>query len=221
MPRPGGFGVPRDRITDMASEDNFRQSALNYLERLNSSFTDGIFELIEELAIDLEKAWKKRSNVFICGNGGSAANALHMANDLHYGIGACGKGPKMHGLRVEALSANVGIVTCLANDTGYENIFANQIRVKGNRDDILIVLSGSGNSENVINAIRAAKKKNMRTYAIVAFDGGLCKDICEDVIHVEVDDMQVAEDSQLIIGHICMQWLNTHKPDKIKPLRHG
>ena len=89
----------------MASEENFKQSALNYLERLNSSFTAEILELVEELALDLEKAWEMRSSVFICGNGGSAANALHMANDFHYGIGACGKGPKMYGLRVEALSA--------------------------------------------------------------------------------------------------------------------
>ena len=205
----------------MASEENFRQSALNYLERLNNSFTAEILELVEELALDLEKAWVKRSNVFICGNGGSAANALHMANDLHYGIGACGEGPKMHGLRVEALSANVGIVTCLANDTGYENIYSNQLTSKADAEDLLIVLSGSGNSPNVINALRKAKELSVKSYAIVAFTGGKCKDLADQAIHFPINDMQIAEDTQLVIGHLCMQWLSSHKPKTMQQVNNG
>ena len=158
------------------------------------------------------QAWKNKKQVFICGNGGSAANALHMANDFHYGIGACGQGPKLPGLRVEALPANCGIVTCLANDTNYENIDAHQLEVKADADDLLIVLSGSGNSANVINALETAKKLKTKSYAIVAFSGGRCKELADCSIHVPVNDMQIAEDTQLIIGHMCMQWLNTHKP---------
>ena len=82
-----------------------------------------------------------RRNVYICGNGGSAANAIHIANDFHYGIGACGPGSKLPGLRIEALPSNTGVITCLANDTGYENIYAHQLEVKSQKDDILIVLS--------------------------------------------------------------------------------
>ena len=203
---------------DMASEENFRQSALSYLAKLNSSFTAEILELVEELAVDLEKAWKERSNVFICGNGGSAANALHMANDFHYGIGACGKGPKIRGLCVEALSANVGILTCLANDTGYENIYSNQLANKANAGDLLIVLSGSGNSPNVVNALRTAKELKVKSYAIVAFTGGKCKDLADQTIHFPINDMQIAEDTQLIVGHLCMQWLNLNKPSQLRPL---
>ena len=116
-----------------------------------------------------------QQQVFLCGNGGSAANALHIANDLHYGIGACGPAPIIPGLRVEALPANTGIITCLANDTGYENIYANQLIVKANQNDLLIALSGSGNSNNIVHAIKAAKGLRMKTVAILAFNGGQCK----------------------------------------------
>ena len=153
-----------------------------------------------------------KRQVFVCGNGGSAANALHIANDLHYGIGACGPAPIIPGMRVEALPANTGIITCLANDTGYENIYANQLEVRANENDILIALSGSGNSINIVKAIETAKQLKMQSVAILAFDGGQCKNLADLAIHFPIDDMQIAEDTQLIIGHLCMQWLNSHKP---------
>ena len=79
-----------------------------------------------------------------------------MANDLHYGIGACGPGTKLPGLRIEALPANSGVITCLANDTGYENIFSHQLQVKARAGDVLIALSGSGNSPNIVRALECA-----------------------------------------------------------------
>ena len=108
----------------------------------------------------LFNAWVNQRQVFLCGNGGSAANALHIANDLHYGVGACGPAPIIPGMRVEALPANTGIITCLANDTGYENIYSNQLKVKANQDDILVALSGSGNSGNIVNAISITGSSN-------------------------------------------------------------
>lgn len=200
---------------------NFQNSALRYLDSLQRCFTPEKLAIVEELAADLLKTWQERRNVFICGNGGSAANAIHMANDLHYGIGACGTDQVHPGLRVEALPANAGILTCLANDTGYENIFSQQLKVKANTGDILIALSGSGNSANIVNALTTASELKMIGYAIVAFDGGRCKDLADRVIHFEIDDMQIAEDTQLIIGHICMQWLNTHKSNHPKVQQHG
>ena len=143
----------------------------------------------------LSDAWKERRQVFICGNGGSAANAIHIANDLHYGIGACGSPPVIPGMRVEALPANTGVITCLANDTGYENIYSEQLIAKANRDDILIALSGSGNSRNIVKAIEAAEKLEMKSVAILAFNGGECKDLADLSIHFPINDMQVAENS--------------------------
>ena len=191
--------------------DSFKRKGQAYLNQLNSVIDDKVMEKIYELAADLYEAWKDGNRVYICGNGGSAANAMHIANDLHYGIGLSMAQTSTPGIRVEALPSNVAIVSCLANDEGYENIYAKQIDVKGDKDDILIVLSGSGKSLNVVNAIKRANEKKMKTYAIVAFDGGTCLKEASRTIHIKKNDMQIAEDSQLIIGHICMKWLREER----------
>ena len=203
------------------STSPFNNSAFCYLERLHTCFNKKNLEAVEKLAKELRKAWIDGRNVFICGNGGSAANALHIANDFHYGIGACGRGAKLPGLRVEALPANTGVITCLANDNGYENIYAHQLEVKSRKNDILIALSGSGNSPNIVKSLQTANRLGVNTFAILAFDGGTSKGIAKTAIHFEVNDMQIAEDTQLIVGHLCMQWLNSHKPDQINSLSDG
>ena len=197
------------------NNNEFIDSAKIYLQSLCGIFSDHIICTIELLANDLLMTWQNGNNVFICGNGGSAANAIHIANDLLYGVGACGPAPQIPGLRVEALSANQGIITCLANDTGYENIFKHQLKVKAQQNDLLIVLSGSGNSTNIVNAILEANIIGLKTYAITAFNGGKCKSIADQTIHFPINDMQIAEDTQLIVGHLCMQWLNKHKPQHL------
>ena len=199
----------------------FAEKAQAYLRLLQNSFLPEHYEAIEILARELREAWTLKKRIFICGNGGSAANALHISNDLHYGIGSCGPGPKIAGLNIEALPANQGIVTCLANDLGYESIFSHQLRVKAQQQDILIALSGSGNSPNIVEAIKTANSLSMKTFAIIAFDGGKCKSLADNVIHFSVNDMQIAEDTQLIVGHICMQWLNAHKPSSLSSLEDG
>ena len=199
----------------MLALSSFNLRTRNYLDQLNSCFSAAIIDQIEILAKDLLAAWVEGRNVYICGNGGSAANAMHLANDFHYGIGACGPGPKLPGLRVEALPANPGLITCLANDMGYGNIYSHQIEVKGRPGDLLIVLSGSGNSGNVVKALETSKRMGLRSYAILAFSGGKCLDLVDVPIHFQIDDMQIAEDTQLVVGHLCMQWLNSNKPEEI------
>ena len=201
--------------------NTFAKSAFSYLERLQGCFDEANLKASEKLAHKLHQAWIDGRNVYICGNGGSAANAIHIANDLHYGIGACGAGKQLPGLRVEALSANSGVVTCLANDTGYDNIFSHQLEVKSKRGDLLIALSGSGNSPNIVKALTTANQIGLETFAILAFDGGQCKAVAKTPIHFAINDMQIAEDTQLVVGHLCMQWLNSNKPDQIKPLSNG
>lgn len=195
------------------NEPSFIKYAKRYVDTLSGCFNSSILEQVEILANDLIKTWENKGQIFICGNGGSAANAIHIANDFLYGVGACGEGAKVPGIKVEALSANSGIITCLANDTGYENIFSSQLEVKGCQDDLLIALSGSGNSENIIKAIKVANMLQMKTSAIVAFSGGKCKEMANHAIHIPINDMQIAEDSQLIIAHICMQFLTSNKPN--------
>ena len=200
------------------TQSSFSLAAGDYLQRLQSCFNAEVLAAVETLAEELRLAWIEGRHVYICGNGGSAANAIHMANDLHYGIGACGPGAKLPGLRVEALPANAGVITCLANDTGYDNIYAHQLEVKGRKEDLLIVLSGSGNSANAVRALETANSMGITSFAILAFSGGRCRELADTAIHFEIDDMQIAEDTQLIVGHLCMQWLNSNKPSALSPL---
>jgi D-sedoheptulose 7-phosphate isomerase len=174
-----------------------------YLGLINSSFTPELMDKISLLADALYDAWKTKKRVYICGNGGSAGNAIHLANDFNYGID---KGGGM-GLRIEALPANAAVVTCIANDEGYENIFAQQLAVKADPRDVLIVLSGSGNSPNILRALETGNKLDMRTFAILGFTGGKAKALAQVPLHFEVNDMQVSEDLQVIVGHILMQEL--------------
>ena len=185
----------------------FKTECLAYLAKLSNSFSEEIYTAIESLSLELKEAWLSGNQVFICGNGGSAANAIHIANDLIYGVGACGLGEKIPGIKVEALSSNSGVLTCIANDTGYENIYSEQIKVSGKPGDLLILLSGSGNSKNIINAINIAKKMKINTFGIFGYNGGKSKKIVDEFIHTKIDDMQISEDMQLVIFHMCMQLL--------------
>ena len=200
------------------TKSSFAVSARDYLLRLQNSFSADLLAAIETLAEELRQAWIEGRHVYICGNGGSAANAMHMANDFHYGVGACGPSPILPGLRVEALPANAAITTCLANDTNFANIFAHQLQVKARPGDVLIVLSGSGNSSNVVRALETASALQMKTFAILAYSGGQCLKLAQVPIHFAIDDMQIAEDTQLVVGHLCMQWLTSHKPVDRAPL---
>jgi D-sedoheptulose 7-phosphate isomerase len=185
----------------------FKSHLDDYLLRLNSTFKTEQIHQIESLAKDIIHIWENGYKLFLCGNGGSAANAIHIANDFHYGIGYSVKSSGNKGLKVEALSANQAVITCLANDIGYENIFSQQIDVKASRNDLLVVLSGSGNSENIINALNVANAKSMKSYAILGFDGGKCKALASVPIHFEVNDMLISEDIQMIVFNICFQWI--------------
>jgi len=179
----------------------------SYKENLKKILDDPCMDKAELLAEAIYYAWKNNNCVYLCGNGGSAANAIHIANDLLYGAGR--KNGK--GINVEALSSNVAVLTCLANDLDYSNIYSEQIKVKAKKNDILIALSGSGNSKNIINAIKEGNHIGMKTFAILGYSGGECKKIANTALHFDIADMQICEDSQLIIGHMCMQWLSNKK----------
>lgn len=184
-----------------------KEYVARYVEKLSTAIRLPAMEDSLKLALWMKDAWQRGNTIYFCGNGGSAGNAIHLANDFTYGAG------KMNGrgIRVEALSANSAVVTCLANDLGYEAIYSEQLKVKANPGDVLVVLSGSGNSPNVIEAIRTGNALGMKTCAILGYSGGKCKKLAHLPIHFEIDDMQIAEDLQLSIGHICMQWLADQK----------
>ena len=179
----------------------------SYQARLSKVLAEFDWAPVITLGEWLWDCWCNKKRVFICGNGGSAANACHLANDFIYGIDI----PDGRGLIVEALTANSAVMSCLANDTGYDNIFSQQLSVKAGKGDVLIVLSGSGNSANVINAVRVANRMGVRTAAILGFDGGVCRQSAQLPIHFRIDDMQISEDAQVVVGHMLMQWLAKKK----------
>lgn len=174
-----------------------------YANRLSKILTEANWQGVGALAAEMERCWRDRSQVFICGNGGSAGNAVHLANDFLYGIAKRTGG----GMRVHALPANAAVLTCLANDVGYDNIFSEQLAVMGNQGDLLIALSGSGNSSNIVAALQQAKAQGIKSCAILGYTGGKCKELADIPIHFPVDDMQQSEDMQVIVGHMLMQWM--------------
>lgn len=190
----------RNNIPQLAI--TYVSSLTNTLEQLN---TDALTLFVDTL-LDMRE---KRGTLYLCGNGGSAANAIHLANDFTFGIN-----PQGNALKVEALPANSSILTCLGNDIGYDNIFSHQLQVKAEQQDVLLVLSGSGNSQNIINAISYANNIGMTTIGILGFDGGKAKAMLDQLFHFDVQDMQISEDTQVIIGHILMKALYEELQDE-------
>lgn len=191
----------------MSQHTSQKNLFVEYADRLRDVLAATDWSSVERLAQDMRECWLAGRRVFICGNGGSAGNAIHLANDLLYGIAKRSGG----GMKVIALSANPAVITCLANDLGYEHIFSEQLAVQAQAGDLLIALSGSGNSPNIVAVIERAKAMGVKSYAVLGYSGGKCKDIADVPIHFPVDDMQIAEDLQLIVGHMLMQWLYSNR----------
>ncbi len=181
----------------------------DYAQRLARVLDQQDWSGVERLAEDMRAAWTFHRQIFLCGNGGSAGNAVHLANDFVYGVAKNNNG---QGMRIHALPANTAVMTCLANDISYDEVFSQQLKVMAQKDDVLVVLSGSGNSPNVVRALEVGRDLGMRTSAILGYSGGKCKELADNVIHVPVDDMQISEDMQLIVGHMLMQQLCDHPP---------
>ena len=188
---------------DLQSPSSLSEFASAYLVRLKQSCDLYPLEKIEVLGHALLNCWRANRQVFIFGNGGSAGNAIHLANDLIYGVAK----RFGSGIRVTALPANSSVVTCLANDQGYEEVFSHQLAVLARPGDLALALSGSGNSKNIVNALKHAKAAGLQSFAILGYSGGECLGIADHPIHIPINDMQLSEDAQIVIGHMLMQWL--------------
>ena len=186
-----------------AEVHSFQDTARDYADRLKSAVDKIPLDAVEQLGQSLLSAWQQRRQVFLFGNGGSAANANHIANDLIYGISKT----LGHALRVQSLSANSAVMTCLANDEGYDGIYFRQLAVLAQPGDMVIALSGSGNSPNIVSALQWCKDHELQSFAVLGYSGGKAKNLARVPIHIPVDDMQISEDLQLVVGHMAMQWL--------------
>lgn len=172
-----------------------------YLDNIKSSLLHIDVVTLEHLLQDIVNCQNNKTKIIIFGNGGSAANAIHIANDFMYGATR----NSSSGIDICALPANQAIITCLANDIGYENIFSHQIKAISRKGDIAIALSGSGNSPNIIEALKTCNEIGITTYGIYGYDGGLAIANTDYPFHIPINDMQISEDLQLVIFHIIMQ----------------
>jgi D-sedoheptulose 7-phosphate isomerase len=166
-------------------------------ETLDHVDTGSIAKLIDLLL----KARENERSVFIFGNGGSGATASHVTGDflkgISYGLDK--------GFRVQCLNDNIAGLMAISNDLTYEEIFIEQLKIFLHKDDVVIGISGSGNSVNVVKAIEYARVKGANTVAFCGYKGGKIKDIASVVIHAPVQDMEITEDIHIIIFHAIKQ----------------
>ena len=167
--------------------DKYLDDSRKYISKLRRHFKE-LLEIADIL--------KHSEVIYICGNGGSAATASHMVNDFQ----------KMCGLKAMCLNDNVPLLTAWTNDNSYDVAFMRQLENMANEDDVLIVLSGSGNSKNLFNAVAYANSIGMKTIALLGTDGGrLKKNIKTDVcLHIESDQLH-AEDWHLMLDHLLCE----------------
>jgi len=159
------------------------------------------FDTIAEIINLLERT---EGRIYIIGNGGSAATASHMVNDL-------GAGLRRRGIKsfdVESLSDNTPVCTAIANDIGYENIFYMQLKGRLSKNDLLIAISCSGNSQNILKAVEYAQEQKAKILGITGFDGGVLKSSSDLNFHVQTaqSDYGLVEDMHMILNHIIYSY---------------
>lgn len=173
----------------------------NYITGLQQTIDQLPHQLISDVIDVLNEARLKGSQVFIMGNGGSATTASHFVCDL-------AKNTRQDGLphfRVIGLTDNMSIFSAYANDEGYENVFSQQLANLVNPGDVIIGISASGNSKNVLNAMEEAQKHNVKTIGFTGFDGGLLGQMVNINIHVKSDIIEYVEDIHLMLEHMIVK----------------
>jgi len=155
---------------------------------------------IEKATEGIEKAFKNGNKVLFCGNGGSAADAQHLAAEFS-GKFYLDREP----LFAEALHCNTSYLTAAANDYSFENVFERLVRGMGREGDVLVGISTSGNSKNVIKAVEAANQKGMTTIGFTGGTGGKMKEVCKYTVNVPSSDTPRIQEAHILIGHIICE----------------
>src|SRR3990172_12450267 len=176
----------------------FMREIKEYLNDIGSILNKLPTEKIDEIINKFMDAYRDNRQIFLFGNGGSAATASHFACDLGKGTAAQNK----KRFRVYSLADNIPLLTAWANDTDYEFIFSRQMENFIDKGDIAFALSGSGNSKNILNALELAREKGALTIGLTGYSGGKMKDLCHICIIVENNNMQQIEDVHMILCHI-------------------
>jgi D-sedoheptulose 7-phosphate isomerase len=182
----------------------------DYLKRLSATLEQIPTKQIAAMGETLYRAYRDDKQVFIIGNGGSASTASHMAADLSKNTIR----ENMHRFRILSLNDNIPLITALANDIGYESIFIEQLKNLIQVGDVLVVISGSGNSANVVNAAEYAQRQRAEVVAMLGFDGGQVGRLADLSIAIDSADYGVVEDAHLIINHILVEYFRKRFADE-------
>ena len=175
----------------------------NYIKQHNLVIESLSYQEIGDAIALIEETVKNGKRIAVCGNGGSAVAASHYITDWNKMIYSH-TGLKFNGI---CLSDNIGLITAYSNDLSYDKVFSEQVKNLLDVGDLLITLSGSGNSENVIKATNVANKMKVNTLAICGYDGGKLKQVSNKSIWIRSNDMQLCEDAQVVFGHMVMKKL--------------
>ncbi len=177
---------------------------VDYLTRLKLILDDIDADVISDIIETLEKTIENKSRIYIVGNGGSSATASHMVNDL--GVGLRRRG--IINFDVTSLGDNSPVITAIANDIGYENIFYMQMKGNINADDVVVAISCSGDSPNIIKAVDYAKDLGCKIIGVTGFNGGYLKKISDINFHVDAPggEYGIIEDVHMILDHIIYSY---------------
>ena len=176
------------------------QSYFELLAQVSNRIDQSELVNVIEAIVSASNSGKK---IITCGNGGSALTASHYITDWNK-MTNLKAGKKFRGF---CLSDNTGLMTAFSNDLSYEDVFSGQLKAIMDEQDTLVAVSGSGNSENVVRCVHAAKSLNGKVVGILGFDGGKLKGLCDLSVIVPSFDMQICEDLHLSIGHLIMKRL--------------
>ena len=184
---------------------NYIDEINTYFERLKNTIDNICRDDFNDVMNVLMDARNDGKQIFVMGNGGSAATASHYVCDFNKGI-SYGK-KKM--FKLICLNDNIPTMMAIANDLSYDDIFVKQLQTYYNEGDVVLGISGSGNSENVVRALEWAKNNRAQTIGFTGYNGGKVKLICDHNVHVPIDDMQITEDLHMILDHCMMKILYT------------
>ncbi len=184
-----------------------QKPAGEYLRVLSSVLSRVSDADVADFCAELDSAIARGGNVFIAGNGGSAATASHFVNDLIKTIKVRGAGRTVF----TALADNSAVMSAIANDEGYERVFASQLETCAGEGDLLVVLSASGNSPNILAALSAAKKLGLRAAALLGMGGGEARKSADISLVVASDDYGIIEDAHLAICHAASMYLRAKR----------
>lgn len=183
---------------------NIHQFSLDYIQRLTKLLNKVDSTILESIIIALENTMIHKSKIYLLGNGGSAATASHMVNDLGAGL----RRRNIINFDILSLADNTPVTTAIANDIGYENIFYMQLEGLLKQNDLLIAISCSGNSENILKAVKYAKTIGTTVIGLTGFDGGELKYLNDINFHVDAPkgEYGLVEDMHMILDHIIYSY---------------